>query len=485
MTDMTNFNSYSHGQMRSMVQSMDSGAVMAAADPWRRATNTLKQIRTALNTAAADASDSWQGDTSDAFYSRMTTLANTVNNVAAYSNDAANALEMMSEAIDKAKRDMPEEPGFFAKVGDAISDTAQQTVGIDNEDTRTAIADTRKQQAVTVMQTLAASYRATTNYLKPPLARLDDSKDLQPPDNGGASALGALIMGIGAGIAGPNSAPTGSSGSRTSGQSSVSSRTPQAPKLQQAVVRPTDAGISGGTANPVPQPKGPGTGIDGIQGANGGVRGGAGTIGGAGGAGGVHGPSGSGGLGSSGGAGGNLTGRGEGGLLGGGSGIGTSRAGFSGNSVSKAGTFGSGGLGGSGGPGGGAGAGGASGMGARSGGGLGVGGGAGGSGIGARSGGGLAGKAGGVIGESTHANAGGRAFTEGGSGIGRNRLGQGGAGGQAGSQGQAGAGHGGGMGGHGQAGKKDKKRGKDRPDYLVEDEETWASGAQVNPDVVE
>ncbi|WP_455583766.1 PPE domain-containing protein [Kitasatospora griseola] len=484
---MTNFSTYSHGQMRGMVQSMDSGAVMAAADPWRRATNTLKQIRTALDTAAADASDSWQGDTSNAFYSRMTTLANNVNTVAAYSNDAANALEMMSGAIDKAKRDMPEEPGLWDKVGDAISDTAQQTVGIDNEDTRTAIADTRKQEAVTVMQTLAASYRATTNYLKPPTVRgIEDSKELTPPDNGGADALGALIMGVGAGIARPGSAgATGSSGARTSGQSSGTSRTPQAPKLQPVVVRPTDAGISGGTANPVPQPKGPGTGIDGTLGSNGGVRGGTGTIGGTGGAGGVHGPSGGGGLGPVGGVGGGPIGRGEGGLLGGGSGIGTSRAGFSGNSVSKAGTFGSGGLGGSGGPGGGAGAGGAGGSGARSGGGLGGGGSAGGSGIGARSGGNLAGKAGGVIGESTHATAGGRAFTEGGSGIGRNRFGQGGAGGQAGGPGQAGAGHGGGMASQGQAGKKDKKRGKDRPDYLVEDEETWASGDQVNPNVVE
>ncbi|MFD7644196.1 WXG100 family type VII secretion target [Kitasatospora sp. NPDC059795] len=483
MTEMTNFTAYSHGQMRTMVQSMDSGAVMAAADPWRRATSTLKQIRTALNTAAADTSDSWQGDTSNAFYSRMTELANSVNNVAAYSNDAANALEMMSEAIDKAKRDMPEEPGFWDKVGDAVSDTAQQTVGIDNEDTRTAVADSRKQEAVTVMQTLAASYRATTSYLKPPPPRLEDSKDLTPPDNGGASALGALIMGVGAGLSGPNGAgATGSSGSRVSGQKSVNSRTPQAPKLQPVVVRPTDAGISGGTANPVPQPKGPGTGIDGTPGGNGGVRGGTGTIGGTGGAGGVHGPSG-GGLGTTGGASGGLgVGGGAGGLLGGGSGIGTSRVGFTGNSASKAGTFGSGGLGGSSGPGGGAGTGG---MGARAGGGLGSGGAGGGTGIGARSGGNLAGKAGGVIGETTHANAGGRAFTEGGSGIGRNRFGQGGAGGQAGGPGQGGAGQGGGMGGHGQAGKKDKKRGKDRPDYLVEDEETWASGDQVNPNVVE
>ncbi|RKE19260.1 WXG100 family type VII secretion target [Streptomyces sp. TLI_171] len=467
MSEFTSFTDYSHGQMRSMVQAMDSGAVMAAADPWRRATDTLKQIRTALNTAAADATDSWQGSTSDAFYTRMTSLANNVNNAAAYANDAAGALQMMSEAIDKAKRDMPEEPGFWDKAGDSLGDFAQQSVGINTEESRTSIADTRKQEAVGVMEVLATSYRSATNYLQVPTwGRRGDERELTPPDNGGASALGALIAGAGMGLAQSSAGTGGSSGSKVSGQRTVTSSTPKAPKVQPTVVRPTDAGISGGTANALPQPKGPGTGIDGVQGGTV-IRGGAGQIGGTSGAGAVHGPSGGGGFGlTSGGSAAGLGGHGEIGM-GGGTGIGGSRAGFSGNSVSKAGTFGAGGMGGSGGLGGGAGEGGAGG------------------GAGGRAGRGLTGKAGGVVGESTHAASGGRAFSEGGSGIGRSRFGQGGGAGQAGGPGQAGAGHGGGMAGHGQAGKKDKKRGKDRPDYLVEDEETWASGNHVNPDVVE
>lgn len=36
-----------------------------------------------------------------------------------------------------------------------------------------------------------------------------------------------------------------------------------------------------------------------------------------------------------------------------------------------------------------------------------------------------------------------------------------------------------------QANKKDKKKGSERPDYLVEDEETWVSGDKANPNVVE
>ncbi|MFJ5234280.1 WXG100 family type VII secretion target [Kitasatospora sp. NPDC088391] len=473
MSQYTDFGKYSHGDMRSMVESLDSGAVMAAADPWRRATETLKQIRTALNTAAADTSDAWQGSTSDAFYSHMTQLANSVNNLAAYSNDAAGALQMMSEAIDKAKRDMPEEPGFWDKAGDTVGDFAQESVGISNEDTRTSITDTRKKEAVAVMQTLAATYRVTTQYLKPPLGRIEDTRQLTPPDNGGTAALGALIAGIGSGLV-QGSVAVGTAGTVTPRQRSVSSSTPKAPKPQQAVIRPTDAGISGGTANALPQPKSPGTGIDGVQGGTL-VRGGGGTIGGTGGAGGVHGPTGTGGLGTVGGVGAGSIGHGGTGMAGG-TGIGGSRAGFSGNSVSKAGTFGSGGMGGANdGLGRGSGAGGAGGAGATGGAG----------GAGGRAGRGLTGKTGGVIGESTQSAGGGRAFSEGGSGIGRSRAGQAAGAGQAGGSGQAGGAQGGGMGGHGQAGKKNKKQGKDRPDYLVEDEETWASGNHVNPNVVE
>ncbi|MFD0347652.1 hypothetical protein ACFQ0M_19670 [Kitasatospora aburaviensis] len=33
--------------------------------------------------------------------------------------------------------------------------------------------------------------------------------------------------------------------------------------------------------------------------------------------------------------------------------------------------------------------------------------------------------------------------------------------------------------------KKDEEKGGKRPDYLIEDEETWASDKPVNPNVVE
>jgi hypothetical protein len=445
---ITNFNSFSHGQMRSMVEGMDSGSVMAASDPWRRASDSLKQIRTALNTASADATSSWEGTTSDAFYTKMSGLANSVNSAASYANDAAVAMQMMAEAIDTAKQDMPEEPSFLDKLGDGISDAAKSTVGVTDEDTRTTVTEEKKAQAVAVMQTLSLKYRAATQFLKPPQAIRDDNvRDLQPSDSGGASALAGLIMGGGMGFVGAQS----SSGTATTTRTSA--RTPS----QSAVTSPrgtasakTDSGITGGTANPAPNPKAPGgsaTGIDGIAGggrAGGstgtGGPGGTGVIGGGGSGRGGSGLSGAGtfdGVPMAGSAGGSGVGRGAGGGLGSGA---TGRGGSA---------FGSSGMGESGAAGGGRGAGGRSGS--------------------------LSRRGGGVVGEAGEGGSRRGAFTEGGSGLGRGR----------GGGGQGAAGQGQGMPGAGQAGKKDKKKGKDRPDYLVEDEETWVSGDHVNPNVVE
>ncbi|MEV4614006.1 hypothetical protein AB0K43_15635 [Kitasatospora sp. NPDC049258] len=474
MSEFTNFHGYSHGDMRSMVQSMDSGGVMAASDPWRKATETLKQIHGALNVASADATSSWEGSTSDAFYSKMTKLANAVNNAAAYANDAAAAMQMMSEAIDTAKRDMPEEPSWWDKAGDAISDTAKSTVGADDEDTRTAISDEKKAQAVGVMETLAAKYRATTNYLKPPRKTDigDEIEDLQPPDSGGAAALGALIMGGGMGFAGAGQSKGGVAPTpRSSGPAIGGSTTSPKP----AKAGPTDPGIKGGIANSPakpasPGPSGPGTGIDGVHVGTtapkgnvlpqGGGSGGSGVNSG-GHAGGIAGGvdvRGGGAAGGAGGRGGSSTGgqRGQLGGSGAGSGAGRSIGGAGGSARGGANAFGAGGMEGGHAKGAGAGAGG-------------------GAGADRRTSSGLVRKGGGLVGEAGKNGSGRQAFTEGGSGLGRSR-GQGGPGADGAANGMPGGSRG---------GKKDKKQAKDRPDYLVEDEETWASGERVNPDVVE
>lgn len=281
----TDFSVHSHGELISMVKSMKSAEVMAAADPWRRAAETLDKVSEALRTATTDATSTWQGSSSEAFSAHVTELASQVEAASSYAHDAAGTLELMSIEIDTARNSMPDKPGFFDTVTDAVGDAAQQAVGIDNYETQHTIAESRKEEAVGVMRILAANYKAATGYLRVPNgSRWEDSKENVSSDSSGQAGLIAAIAAAGLGTYQPGARVSGSAGSQTSSKGLSTSRAPQAPKVQPAVVRPTDAGISGGTANAVSQPKGPGTGIDGIQG---GVRGG--TVS-AGGSGGVHAP---------------------------------------------------------------------------------------------------------------------------------------------------------------------------------------------------
>ncbi|TQF05239.1 hypothetical protein E6W39_27130 [Kitasatospora acidiphila] len=250
--DVTDFSGYSHSQLRKMVESLNSGDVMSASDPWRRAANTLKQIRTSLDTASGDATQKWEGNTSDAFYGAMTKLAGNVNNTAAYANDAANTLQMMSEAIDQAKHDMPEEPGFWEQLGNGISDTVQNTIGTGDDSTKTPIADQRKAQAVAVMQTLANKYRTAVPVLKPPPMNIHGDENVPPPDPTAAAALSAFVMGAGVGaIGGYATAPD----TQQAANRAATASTP-APKPRQVSsttsAGPTDSGIKGGVPNSAP-----------------------------------------------------------------------------------------------------------------------------------------------------------------------------------------------------------------------------------------
>ncbi|MFE0463258.1 hypothetical protein ACFW1A_28800 [Kitasatospora sp. NPDC058965] len=268
---ITDFNQYSHGQLRAMAEALNSGDVMSAGDPWRRAADVLKQIRAALGTASGAAVDTWEGSSSDAFYAAMTKLANSVNNTAAYANDAANTLKLMSEAMDRAKHDMPEEPGFWDQVGSTVADTWSSALGDRSDTTQIPLADRRKAQAVAVMQTLAAKYRVAVGVLKPPPQLVHEDPDVPPPDPTVGEALSALVLGAGFGALGSFHADPAGPVSRPAPIRSA----PRATRPRTSA----DPGITGGVAGPspklpqsgvfgtssfseVPAPIGPGTGLD-------------------------------------------------------------------------------------------------------------------------------------------------------------------------------------------------------------------------------
>ncbi|MFG2915523.1 WXG100 family type VII secretion target [Kitasatospora sp. NPDC048298] len=274
----TDFTKYSHAQLRTMAQALDPGAVMAAGDPWRKAADTLKQIRQTLTKASTEAATSWEGTTSDAFHTRMLTLAASINNAAAYANDAANILHNASEAMAKAKRDMPEEPGNWDKVKDTVGDAL-----FGDDDEHIPLADRKKAEAAAIMQTLAMHYRIATPALKPPPpydpkrppvnpGGRDDFTDQTASDQSAFVAAGGVMTGMGAGnlraVGGPfeksAEAPpvprnrSGSSGGVAPKRSAVSGSTPIS----------SEPGIKGGTAKAPTKPEGAsygaGTGVDGV-----------------------------------------------------------------------------------------------------------------------------------------------------------------------------------------------------------------------------
>ncbi|MGA5704016.1 WXG100 family type VII secretion target [Peterkaempfera bronchialis] len=475
----TDFGQYSHGELKRMVDSLNSGDIMKAADPWRRTYDTLKGIRTALQSYSGQATTDWEGQASSAFYTRMTKLANSVNNTAEYANDTAVTLEIVADSIDEAKAAMPDEPSAWDRTTDWVDDKVSGLFGADDADTRQSEADSRKQQAVAIMQTLTRRYQASAAILNPPPATEgwdrsdDDPWPPAPPDPTGAGAIGGAIIGAGlGGIAGASAGGSTSGGSGKSHSSGAPGSLAVAATATgaSAVIDPGIHGGAAATASLGPSSSGAtsGTGIDATGGITGGTRAPSPTAGLTGGdrpspqgvGGGA--PSGANGLPGGGRVPGGLApseGRGSGSLGGGlnrGTGAGRTRSGA--NVVGEAplgegtgrsvGGFGSAGA-----------VGGGVGSGARP---------------GAAAGGGLARRSGGVVGESVADSRGGT-FTEGGTGIGsRSRSGQAGGstqatGGLAGSRGR----------------RRDEERRGERPDYLVEDEETWVDGTRPNPDVVE
>lgn len=212
----------------------------------------------------------------------MLHLATTINTAASYANDAAITLKAVSEAIAEAKRNMPEEPSGWAQFKDGVGDTFSSLFGADDEDARTDIANQKKAEAATVLQTLAMHYRTAAPMLKPPPPPTkpggkNDYTDLPEDDGAGASgyaAVGGFLGGAGAGYPGAGAVPvarpreTGVAEPRTGGTGRSTSQA-ASPSYSKPPPAPSDPGVKGGVAMPPPKSApvsfGAGTVVDGTE----------------------------------------------------------------------------------------------------------------------------------------------------------------------------------------------------------------------------
>ncbi|MEV6206033.1 WXG100 family type VII secretion target [Kitasatospora sp. NPDC051914] len=449
---------------------------------WTNVQKELEQAITDLQRAVQHATANWEGAAADGFTKRATLLQSSMTNTAAHAQNTSAAMKYAGQALQQAKETMAQikVPSTFDRgvklVGDGFDRSDAQfkadlAGGMDRISAvnknygELSATEISHQYAIGVMEHLAPQYTQAAGYLKTPMKndRHEPPTEYPPQPENPVPPNTVCPPPV------PPKYPNGVPDDRSDKPGQVD---PQGPKQQiphtPAIPTPlpgdrppgSTPGIPTGPVNP------PSTNIDslppvGTHPTPGG--GGTGTL--------PTSPGGGGGLG--------------GGNLGGGGGIG-------GGGMIPGG-LGGGALPGRGGTAGGAGRGGATGPGGRTGGGAGGAGtgggtgrpgmpgmggmpgagaaGAGGKGAGGKGGSGLVRRGGGVIG-GAKGGTGGRAFTEGGSGIGKGRAGQGGAPG------------GGFHGGNAATGKKKDKNNGQRPDYLVEDEETWRGGS-ANPPVID
>ncbi|MEV0094318.1 hypothetical protein [Streptomyces sp. NPDC050738] len=471
----TNFMEYSIKGLKRMVEDADPGKLYEISQHWKSVHNTLSggdggntggvdtvsaggSVAGMLDAAVKNVLEHWEGQAAQAFQRKAQEVSTGIRNAAAYASLTSGQMEAVQNDLRQAKETMRDikEPGFWDKVGDKLSDYDRDDSqmqkdlanGVDPKAAAAANADRlsatkeRQLQAVSVMESLGSNYQTYAKNITEN-GQIDHTKPITPPDK-------PIVTPPPVHIPSSNGKGPGKAGTTdkwSSGQVKpvqVAPTVPHESNIPGAHTLPSNGTHSGNTYNPPSV----GTNVDGITSppstgiGSGGIGGGVGSGGGGGGIG--TGGLGGGGLGGSSGAG--FGGAGSTGLVGGAGAAGAGRgAGGAGAAGAGRGAAGGRGMGGGGMGGGGGARGGASGAGGR--------------GALARARGGAVGAAKGIANKGTGA----------GSGLHGSRGGS--------QRGATGAGGMGGAAGRGK-GKKGQGEGSDRPDYLVEDEETWISEEQ-------
>ncbi|MFD7918532.1 WXG100 family type VII secretion target [Streptomyces sp. NPDC059740] len=495
----TRFNAHSLDELKGMLDGADPGAVHTVANHW----TTLHQnlvgaggIKEQFQNAVNKVLESWHGDSADRFKEKATEIVKNIDDGAPYAEHTAKTMHEVADTLSKKMGQVtPVDDGWnwsddvwtFGQIDDDDLNAALAT-GADTQALLDANRDNlsghqqKRLEAAVHMQELGTTYVAKAAALKVPGSnrredRLPDGNGNGDGSNGGGTDIMTPPMGgggFGGGGSGSLRLPT-----KGGGSAGGNAKMPTAPKIPTV----TTPGISGGTGSVKPGTPTVHTGLDGLgdpgkttpsianpPGGGGGglnIPGGRGNTGGGGGIPNVPGP----GLGGS-----AIKGLGGSGAPKGGiSGTGSYKGG---TGVPKTGTTGTGSPSATGAGRGSTGRMGMPGMGGMHGAGKG-GAGAGGAGGGSP----LARQKGGVIANPGAKSGTGTGGSQGGSGLHRSRGGSTPAG-----SGSAGRRPTGMMGGaHGAHGAKGEGKGHEgeRPDYLIEDEETWTPERNIAPPVIE
>ncbi|MFC8679590.1 WXG100 family type VII secretion target [Streptomyces griseorubiginosus] len=441
---------YDMDQMKDMVRDADPGTVTRVAEAWEALSKDLVGpggIKESLDAAVEHVLAHWEGQSADLFRQRAQVISTKITDSSKYASNASVSLRGAAAKLAEIKPEVMamEKPGKVSSALDYIGNMGDRDdSGANNalksgEGSQAALdgnagslSEGREAQLrmAVKMEALGAAYNsraAEMGYWKP--GNGIDHADDYPGDPGGVAPAPVVV-------------PTETSTRSPQRVTASTGRTAHTSTIGSSKAVTPPSGITGGAHKPtVSQPQ-VGTAIDGISGGRTGapsVAGGAGTVGGGSAAGG----------GIGGGAG------FVGGAVGGAAGAGAARGGLIGRAGAGAGVGGAAGR---------AGAGGVGGAGAAKGAAGRVGGTA----------------RGGVVGGTPKSGTGAGRGTAGGSGL-HNSRGAAGKGASAVRKG----GIAGAPGSRTGRRKEDEQHEGERPDYLVEDEETWTPQTNAAPRVIE
>ncbi|MBA4864410.1 hypothetical protein H1V43_24255 [Streptomyces sp. PSKA54] len=434
---------YDMDQMKAMVQNADPGAVEKVAEGWAALSKELVGsggIKETFEAAVKHVTAHWEGESADLFAQRAQVISQKITDSAKYADNTSQSLrgaavvlaDIKPKVLAMEKPNWLEDKGdFLGDLGDrdakgaddALKSGAGSQAALDNNEGSLSAGREAQLKMAAQMEILGAAYNSRAKEL----GSWTRVRDEPPPENypGEPGGFPPAAVVVPTAVA-PRSPKAATSGTARGGQAgTISQSKPVAPP----------SGITGGAHKPTaPQPQ-VSTAIDGVSGGRTGAPtvGGVGTVGG---------------------------GSAGGGAVGGGAGlVGGVPGGAAGAGGARGAMAGRGGMAGRAGTGAGTGAGAAKGGAARAG--------------------GLARQSGGVVGGTPKSGTGAGRGTAGGSGLHRSR----------GAAGGAGASRKGGMVGvpGARTGKPKDQEGREgeRPDYLVEDEETWTPQTNAAPRVIE
>ncbi|MDQ0764295.1 WXG100 family type VII secretion target [Streptomyces canus] len=296
-------------QMKAMVQGADAGTVRSVAQGWADLSNDLVGsggIKEALDTAVQHVLGHWEGQSADLFRERAKEISKTLTDSAGYADNVAASLRGAAAILSRVKDTVMamEKPGKLSSAADYLGDLGDRDGGpaadnalksgassgdvlANNEGSLSAGREAQLKMAEQ-MEILGAAYNSRAMEMGKWKGSIEESQDY-PGDPSGGVAPAPVIVPTGTATRSPRKVSAGSA--HSSGQTSTIGSS-------KSVAPPS--GITGGAHKATPQTPNVGTAIDGIAGgrvgtptvgsggpvgggsaAGGGIGGGAGFVGGA------------------------------------------------------------------------------------------------------------------------------------------------------------------------------------------------------------